>query len=119
MLTIFSQFQIAIILAGGLRDWIDFGIICALLLLNAIVGFAQEYQAGNIVDSLKETLALRALAVRNCCIVEINAEEVVVGDIIHVEDVSCWGLKKKKKRKTWELMFLLGHNHRGRWQTGG
>lgn len=88
MLTIFSQFQIAIILAGGLRDWIDFGIICALLLLNAVVGFAQEYQAGNIVDSLKKTLALRALAVRNSCIVEINAEEVVVGDIIHVEDVS-------------------------------
>ncbi|OQD68123.1 hypothetical protein PENPOL_c003G07228 [Penicillium polonicum] len=78
--------EIAIILAGGLRDWIDFGIICALLLLNAVVGFAQEYQAGNIVDSLKETLALRALAVRNCCIVEINADEVVVGDIIHVED---------------------------------
>ncbi|KAJ5931870.1 hypothetical protein N7516_006359 [Penicillium verrucosum] len=78
--------EIAIILAGGLRDWIDFGIICALLLLNAIVGFAQEYQAGNIVDSLKETLALRALAIRNSCIVEINAEEVVVGDIIHVED---------------------------------
>ncbi|KAJ5214034.1 hypothetical protein N7449_001203 [Penicillium cf. viridicatum] len=78
--------EIAIILAGGLQDWIDFGIICALLLLNAVVGFAQEYQAGNIVDSLRETLALRALAVRNCCIVEINAEEVVVGDIIHVED---------------------------------
>lgn len=106
MLTIFSQFQIAIILAGGLRDWIDFGIICALLLLNAIVGFAQEYQAGNIVDSLKETLALRALAIRNSCIVEINAEEVVVGDIIHVEDVSCWRLKKKGRKKTWKLMFL-------------
>ncbi|CAI7638682.1 hypothetical protein PCG10_003654 [Penicillium crustosum] len=78
--------EIAMILAAALRDWIDFGIIGALLLLNAVVGFAQEYQAGNIVDSLKETLALRALAVRNSCIVEINAEEVVVGDIIHVED---------------------------------
>lgn len=117
MLTILSQFQIAMILAAALRDWIDFGIIGALLLLNAVVGFAQEYQAGNIVDSLKETLALRALAVRNSCIVEINAEEVVVGDIIHVEDVSIWGLKKK--RNTWKLMFLLGHNHRGRWQADG
>lgn len=88
MLTIFSQFQIAIALAAVLRDWIDFGIICALLLLNAVVGFAQEYHAGNIVDSLKKTLALRAMAVRNSGTVEINAEEVVVGDIIHVEDVS-------------------------------
>ncbi|KAJ5825000.1 P-type ATPase [Penicillium robsamsonii] len=78
--------EIAILLAGGLEDWIDFGIICALLLLNAVVGFAQEYQAGNIVESLKETLALRALVVRNGIIVDISAEEVVIGDIIHVQD---------------------------------
>ncbi|KAJ5373053.1 ATPase P-type K/Mg/Cd/Cu/Zn/Na/Ca/Na/H-transporter [Penicillium concentricum] len=78
--------EIAILLAAGLHDWIDLGIICALLLLNAGVGFAQEYQAGNIVDSLKETLALRARVVRNGVIVEISAEEVVIGDIIHLQD---------------------------------
>lgn len=88
MLTLFSQLQVTILLAGGLQDWIDFGIICALLILNAAVGFAQEYQAGNIVESLKVTLALRSLVVRNGCIVEINAEDLVLGDIIHVEDVS-------------------------------
>ena len=88
MLTLFSQLQVTIALAGGLQDWIDFGIICALLILNALVGFAQEYQAGNIVESLKKTLALRSLVVRNGCIMEINAEEIVLGDIIHVEDVS-------------------------------
>ena len=88
MLTLFSQLQVTIALAGGLQDWIDFGIICALLILNALVGFAQEYQAGNIVESLKVTLALRSLVVRNGCIVEINTEEIVLGDIIHVEDVS-------------------------------
>ncbi|KAI2727158.1 hypothetical protein CBS147354_3876 [Penicillium roqueforti] len=78
--------EVTILLAGGLQDWIDFGIICALLILNAAVGFAQEYQAGNIVESLKVTLALRSLVVRNGCIVEINAEDLVLGDIIHVED---------------------------------
>ncbi|KAJ5171273.1 ATPase P-type K/Mg/Cd/Cu/Zn/Na/Ca/Na/H-transporter [Penicillium coprophilum] len=78
--------EVAILLAVGLHDWIDLGIICGLLLLNAMVGFAQEYQAGNIVESLKETLALRVLVVRNGSIVEISAEEVVIGDIIHVED---------------------------------
>lgn len=75
-------------LAGGLQDWIDFGIICGLLLLNAVVGFAQEYHAGNIVQKLKQSLALRAHVVRNGSIVEISSEEVVLGDIIHVEDVS-------------------------------
>lgn len=80
-----------------MQDWIDFGIICALLVLNAVVGFAQEYQAGNIVESLKETLALRALVVRNGRIVEINAEEVVLGDIILVKDVSPWRFEKEKR----------------------
>jgi H+-transporting ATPase len=98
VLTNFSQFQVAIVLAAGLQDWIDFGIICALLLLNSVVGFAQEYQAGNIVDSLKKTLALRALVIRNGCMVEINAEEVVIGDIIHVADVSSWRFEKTDTR---------------------
>lgn len=37
--------EAAAVLAAGLEDWIDFGVICALLLLNACVGFIQEFQA--------------------------------------------------------------------------
>jgi len=44
----------AILVAAGLQDWVDFGVICALLLLNACVGFVQEYQAGSIVAELKK-----------------------------------------------------------------
>ena len=36
--------EAAAILACGLQQWIDFGVICALLLLNASVGFIQEFQ---------------------------------------------------------------------------
>jgi len=75
-------------LAAGLQDWIDFGVICALLLLNAMVGFSQEYHAGNIVDSLKENLALKATVLRNGQIIEIPSQDVVPGDVIHVDDVS-------------------------------
>ena len=49
--------EAAAVLAAGLEDWVDFGVICALLLLNAFVGFIQEYQAGSIVDELKRLLA--------------------------------------------------------------
>ena len=55
--------EAAAVLAAGLEDWVDFGVICALLLLNAFVGFIQEYQAGSIVDELKKTLANSALFV--------------------------------------------------------
>ncbi|GME79942.1 unnamed protein product [[Candida] boidinii] len=47
----------AALLAAGLEDWVDFGVICGLLMLNACVGFIQEFQAGSIVDELKKTLA--------------------------------------------------------------
>lgn len=92
----FSQFQAAVVIAASLQDWIDFAIMIALLIVNAVVAFAQEYQADNIVDSLKKTLAMRARVVRNGCIVDIGTEEVVLGDIVHVKDVSSRRLEKKK-----------------------
>lgn len=78
--------EAAAILAAGLEDWVDFGVICALLLLNAFVGFIQEYQAGSIVDELKKTLANTALVVRNSQLVELQSNEIVPGDILQLED---------------------------------
>lgn len=76
----------AAVLAAGLEHWVDFGVICALLLLNACVGFLQEYQAGSIVDELKKTLALKATVLRDGALIEIEAPEVVPGDIMQVEE---------------------------------
>lgn len=74
-------------LAAGLRDWVDFGVICALLILNACVGFVQEFQAGSIVEELKKTLALKAVLIRNGDIIEVDASEVVPGDILKIDEV--------------------------------
>lgn len=63
-------------------------MILALLLLNATVGFVQEFQAGSIVDELKKTLALKAMALRSGNLVEIPAPMIVPGDILHIEEVS-------------------------------
>jgi len=49
--------EIAVLLAGGLRDWIDFGVIIGILMLNAVVGWYQEKQAADVVASLKGQLA--------------------------------------------------------------
>ena len=57
-------------------------------MLNAAVGFIQEYQAGSIVDELKKTLALKAVVLRNGEIGEIDAVDVVPGDILHIEEAS-------------------------------
>lgn len=80
--------EAAAVLAAGLEDWVDFGVICALLLLNACVGFIQEFQAGSIVDELKKTLALKAVVLRDGTLKEIEAPQVVPGDILQIEEVS-------------------------------
>ncbi|CCH41787.1 H+-transporting ATPase [Wickerhamomyces ciferrii] len=78
--------EAAAILAAGLEDWVDFGVILGLLFLNAAVGFIQEYQAGSIVDELKKTLANSAVVIRDGSLVEVAANEIVPGDILQLED---------------------------------
>lgn len=78
--------EAAALLAAGLQDWVDFGVICGLLLLNACVGFIQEYQAGSIVNELQKTLALKATVLRDGDLFEIEASEVVPGDILLLEE---------------------------------
>lgn len=74
--------ELAVLLAAGLRDWIDFGVIIAILLLNAGVGWYQEKQAADVVASLKGDIAMRATVVRNGQEEEIKARELVPGDIV-------------------------------------
>ncbi|SMN19840.1 similar to Saccharomyces cerevisiae YGL008C PMA1 Plasma membrane H+-ATPase, pumps protons out of the cell [Maudiozyma saulgeensis] len=78
--------EAAAILAAGLSDWVDFGVICGLLMLNACVGFIQEFQAGSIVDELKKTLANSAIVLREGDLMEIPVNEIVPGDLTQLED---------------------------------
>ncbi|CAN6668081.1 plasma membrane ATPase 1 [Trichomonascus vanleenenianus] len=80
--------EIAVLLAAGLRDWIDFGVIIGILMLNAIVGWYQEKQAADVVASLKADIALKAVVVRDGQEFEIKARDVVPGDIVVIEEGS-------------------------------
>ncbi|KAJ1567763.1 plasma membrane H+-ATPase [Cladochytrium tenue] len=73
-------------LAGGLQEWIDLGVILGLLVLNAIVGFVQEFQAGNIVAQLKSKLALKASVLRDGRLQDIESVDVVPGDIVKLDE---------------------------------
>ena len=74
--------EIAVLLAAGLQEWIDFGVIIAILLLNATVGWYQEKQAADVVASLKGDIAMRATVVRAGREEDIKARELVPGDIV-------------------------------------
>ncbi|KAK7007828.1 plasma membrane ATPase [Favolaschia claudopus] len=78
--------EIAVILSAGLQDWIDFGVIIGILMLNAGVGWYQEKQAGDIVAELKAGIAMKAIVVRAGKESEIEARELVPGDIVVLEE---------------------------------
>lgn len=78
--------EIAVLLAAGLRDWIDFGVIIGILMLNATVGWYQEKQAADVVASLKADIAMKATVIRDGQEQEIKAREIVPGDIVIIEE---------------------------------
>jgi H+-transporting ATPase len=76
--------EVAAILSALVRHWEDFVIILALLLMNAGVGFWEEYQAGNAIAALKAKLALGARVKRDGAWKSIAARELVPGDLMRV-----------------------------------
>jgi len=77
--------EIAAILSLLVKHWTDFFVIFALLLFNAGIGFWQEMKASNALDALKAQLALKAKVLRDGKWVEIEAREIVPGDMVRIK----------------------------------
>jgi H+-transporting ATPase len=79
-----GMIEVAAILTGLLRHFVDLVIVLVLLVFNAIVGFLQEYQASNAVEALKKRLALKVRVKRDGKWIEIDAIQLVPGDLIRL-----------------------------------
>jgi H+-transporting ATPase len=75
---------VAAILSAVLRHWPDVGVILALLVVNAVVGFREEYQADTTIAALKKNLALKAKVKRDGEWASIAARELVPGDLVRL-----------------------------------
>jgi H+-transporting ATPase len=76
--------EAAAILSALIQRWEDFIIISVLLGLNAVVGFWQEYKADNAIEMLKQKLALKARVKRDGQWTQVDAAELVPGDLVRV-----------------------------------
>jgi H+-transporting ATPase len=76
--------EFAAILSAILHHWSNLIIILVLLLVNGLVGFFEEHQAGNAIDALKKKLALKSLVKRDGKWVEIEASQIAPGDIVRL-----------------------------------
>lgn len=67
---------------GGICISLDTSIILAVILVSVALGFAQEYKAETALSELKKYFTYRAVALRNGERVQVDARELVPGDII-------------------------------------
>jgi magnesium-transporting ATPase (P-type) len=89
----FAQFNnvlVYVLIAAGftklmLSLWIDAGIIFAVVVLNALLGFIQEGKAEKALDSIRNLLSAEARATRGGETRMISAEELVPGDVVLLE----------------------------------
>jgi len=74
--------EAALVLAGAVRRWEEFGVILLLLAVNGGVGYWHESKANQAIEALKKEMALHARVIRGGNQKTISAKLLVPGDII-------------------------------------
>ena len=76
---------LAMALSYGVTDYIEGGVITAVIILNVTIGFYQEFQAEKKMDSLRSLSSPSAQVLRDGVVSSIPSKEVVPGDIVVVK----------------------------------
>lgn len=75
----------ASILSAFVGDVTDTIVIIAIVIVNGILGFFQEYKSEKAIEKLKKYITLRAKVIRDGKKTEIDAKYLVPGDIVLIE----------------------------------
>lgn len=86
----FNQPLLYILLVAGaitllLQDWLDAGVIFAVVLINAIVGYIQEAKAEHAMEALAESIVTEATVIRDGKQQQRPADQLVPGDLVRLE----------------------------------
>lgn len=89
--TQFTDFMILLLLAVAILmaatdELISMAVLLIVVVLNAIIGFTQEYKAGRALDALSKLTVPVAQVLRDGNTFMINSEELVPGDIVILEE---------------------------------
>ncbi|KAG7096419.1 hypothetical protein E1B28_003858 [Marasmius oreades] len=75
----------AMALSYGVQDWVEGAVITAVIAINVIVGFFQEYKAEKSMDALRSLSSPTANVIRDGEPVSVPARNVVPGDIVNIK----------------------------------
>jgi calcium-translocating P-type ATPase len=75
----------AALVTGALQHWVDTGVILAVVLANAIIGFIQEGKAEAAMAAIRNMLAPKAAVLRGGLRVSVDGADLVLGDIVLLE----------------------------------
>ena len=89
----FAQFKeimviiliVAAVISALLGEFLDAGVIMIIVILNAILGFSQEYKAEQAMAALKRMSVPTVRVRRDGKVAEIPSLEVIPGDIVLLE----------------------------------
>ena len=76
---------VATVVAGSLGHWIDSGAILLILVLNAVIGFAQEFKSERSMAALRKLSTPTSKVLRGGRLSSVPSSELVVGDLVLVE----------------------------------
>ena len=90
LLTQFRDFMVLVLLGATLisavlGEYVDAITIMIIVIINAVLGFVQEYRAEQSMEALKQLAAPAARVLRHGTISQISAKELVPGDILVLE----------------------------------
>ena len=77
---------IAAVISFLVTHFIDGYVIFGIVILNASIGFIQDYKAERTIQALKKMLVTKAKVIRSGILKEIPANEVVPGDILVLQE---------------------------------
>jgi magnesium-transporting ATPase (P-type) len=75
----------AMAVMAALGDWLDAAVVGAVVLVNAVIGFIQEGRSERALEQVRKAVAHKATVVRDGHAQSVDAEHVVVGDIVAVK----------------------------------
>ncbi|WP_291864170.1 cation-transporting P-type ATPase [Bradyrhizobium sp.] len=75
----------AAMVTGALQHWVDTGVILAVVLANAVIGFIQEGKAEAAMTAIRGMLAPRAAVLRDGQRVTVDGADLVPGDLVLLE----------------------------------